>query len=470
MAIGRGIMQVSRINIYPTVASFISISPADFTTCGIPITFSVNVANQKSPFTPTPGPSDGYVSIVDINTGTIIGTSILDAGGNATIINTLLNGILWLVVKYTGFNNKFKPSQSLISPYLVNFQMSQTSVSSPVDSTYYCPDQNTIIKSFTHLVGNAAVYPVGGLVEFALYTNNTNFISLPAAAVDATGHATSYIPSFTTGLPGNPGDGYYIKASFDGYACFARSVSPAGISGLRLNPKRGEATTTVTSVTPTTVCYSDIITAMVTVTATNLTNPSTGTVTITDMASGNVLGNGTPVNGTASIAFSGSLLPVQIPAAYPHQYTIWANYVPDGYCYTASADHTNTGIGNLLTIKKYFTSLAVPTTANLPDQSHTLAFNFSDVITGGAPNGLDGYFEFKLYKVGAPDILTLRFGGQVVSVPAISNPFTATGIIPGNTMTGTSTYYVVGEYTANGNLCYSTTVVTSGHSVTLTPI
>src|ERR1035437_9161487 len=102
MAIGRGIMQMNRINIYPTSASFISISPADFTNCGTAVTFSVNVANTKSPFTPIPGPSDGYVSVVDISTGHIIGTSALDSGGNATIINTLLNGVLWLVVKYSG--------------------------------------------------------------------------------------------------------------------------------------------------------------------------------------------------------------------------------------------------------------------------------------------------------------------------------------------------------------------------------
>jgi len=469
MAIGRGIMQVSRINIYPTAASFVSISPPDFATCSDLITFNVKVENTKSPFTPVPGVSDGYVSVVDITTGTIIGTSALNASGLATITNTLSNGILWLAVIYTGLNNKFKSSQSAISPYYVNFELSDTAISFPAADSYYCPDQNAIIESFTHLSGDPGTYPVGGIVEFSLWTTDSNFISLPSATVDATGHATSYIPAFTTGVPGAPTDGYYLQASFDGYECFARSDSPAGISGLKVKPKIGDTITTAISVTATPLCYQDVTFATVTLTPTFLSNPSSGTITISDKDSGTILGTGTPANGVAVIELDGYALPAKAAIDYPYIYTIWADYVPDGYCYATSSYHGD--VGNQLTIKKYFATLGAPTQAGgeLPDRFHTLAFNFEDIITGTAANGLSGNFEFRLYEIViGPDPLILTFGSQAVST-AGATPETVVGVIPGGTMTATSTYYVVGIYTPSGSKCYDTTIVTSANSVTLTP-
>jgi hypothetical protein len=468
MAIGRGIMQVGRINIYPTAASFVSISPPDFTTCGTTVTFSVNVANTKSPFTPIPGPSDGYVSVVDINTGTIIGTSALGVDGNATIVNTLSNGVLWLVAIYSGSKNKFKSSQSLISPYLVNFITTETIITLPTFGTDYCYSENLPITSFTKKVGLEAPYPTSGIVEFKLYFNASDFAILPSATVGSNGHATSYVPAFTIGPHINPIDGYYIQASFDGYECFARSASPIGTAGRSITPLTGDATTTVTSIPSAPLCYSAITTATVTVTAATLVDPSSGTVTLTDMATGNVLGHGTPINGVATIELDGYILPAQIPVAYPYQYTIWADYVPSGICYASSFDHSNTGIGNLLTINKYFASLSAPALLNIADQSRTLDFHISDIISGTGTTGLDGSFLFKLYR--ADGTFTLTFGSQTVAVAQYLVPLTVLGTIPANTMTAGQEYYVIGYYTPSGIGCYNTTIITSANSLHMFPV
>jgi len=464
MPIARGIMQIGRVNVYPTSASFISISPVDVASCGDIITLSVKIINTKVPSIKP----YGSVSVIDTFDGYVVGTATLDIDGYAIIATSIPNGYLELAVKYDGYINHFQPSQSAGSIYIINPLDSVTEIASPAADGYYCPDQDLIIESFTHLSGNPGIYPTQGVISFALYTNNTNRIELGSATVDSTGHATGLIPAFTTGLPTAPSDGYWLQASFDGYGCFQSSGSPVGTAGLKIRPIHNDTTTTAISVSATPLCYQDITSATVTITGTNLANPSSGTITISDKDSGTILGTGIPVNGVAVIELDGYALPAQAAIDYPYIYTIWADYVPDGYCYTSSVYHGD--VGNQLTIKKYFASLGTPTQAGgqTPDRLHTLDFDFEDIITGTAANGLDGYFEFKLYETGTPDILILRFGGQTVST-AGATPETVIGTIPGSTMTGTATYYVVGEYTPSGSKCYDTTIVTSAHSVTLIP-
>src|SRR5574339_370589 len=80
MPVARGLMQMGRINVYPTASTLVSINPPGSANCGDTITFNVTVANTRPPGTPVPG---GTVYVIDQATGNIIGSNTLSAGAAA---------------------------------------------------------------------------------------------------------------------------------------------------------------------------------------------------------------------------------------------------------------------------------------------------------------------------------------------------------------------------------------------------
>lgn len=328
MPLARGIMQFGRINVYPTTSIMTSIVPSDGAHCGDTVQFNVQVSNDRG--IGFPGPT-GNVQILDKVTGNLIATGVLlPSGPNSTShINVVLQtGNIIPIVNYNGVVNQFGNSQSTNSSIYIVGPIATTTTITTANGSYFCFHQPFTVNA--HVVQNSGVLTPTGNVRFILYSDNINYDIIGIDNLNGSGNASIVIPAnFTT-----PGNDYHLQAIYEGSGCFSFSNSAAGLSGTLLHSVLGDNTTVtcaVSGINPFCIHLGKTFTAFVN--ATNLPDPSIGSVTWTAFKSPTtvILGtDNTVVNGNASITVAPNFFPSQ------GVWQLHANYTGDGYCYDNS--------------------------------------------------------------------------------------------------------------------------------------
>jgi hypothetical protein len=354
MPVARGIMQMDRINVWPTVTTF-SVTPASPTTCGTAITCSVTVTNSAANVPPL-----GTVRMIDGNNNAILATGTLAAAGvnysTATLYPSITNGSIALTAKFIGqvggtdLAHQFKPSLSAPISYNVNLISANTSISSPNPDAYFCYHAALPVTAY---VSNSGSPITSGNVTFVLWANAASSTTLGTSVLDGTGHASFSVPANTT-VPPNV---YYLEAIFDGTGCFTPSSSGSGTSGTPVFSSYNDTTsTTVSSAGGSSFCIANPSTFNITVSPTHLIAPSIGTISVTavQILGGGpgtpfALGSGTPTNGLLSLVVPANTFPT------PASYNVTAVYTGDGYCYQSS---TSTAI----TVNPTYISTAISVT------------------------------------------------------------------------------------------------------------
>lgn len=323
MPVAAGLMQRPLVNVYITTSTLDSITP-DPADCGDALTFDVTVSNTN-----VSGPDPiGDFSIIDNITNTVLATGSLGPRGAGTAVCPSATGYLELYVQYDGYPNQFMPNTSDITTFGMNLVGSTTTIISPLPGDYYCYTEDF---SVTALITSGRGVVPGGNVNFRLYTSATNYIELPSGTVDEFGNATTTIPGSTT-LAARSN---YLYASFDGYACFTRSATAKGTSGVLIYPTQNDATSLVLSVDGgITFPATDPVTFIGTVTANNLSDPSDGYVNFfaTDITGPTTieLGNATPTNGIAELVVPGNTFDPR------GTWDLYGQYYTTGDCYANS--------------------------------------------------------------------------------------------------------------------------------------
>ena len=302
MPLSRGIMQIGRLNVYPTTTTLVSINPPGYANCGDVITFTVTVVNDKGSPTPT-----GVVRIKDSNTGNMISDIAFAtlSGGTATINAILANGSIQAYAEYVGIFNQFAKSKSDNVLYNVNITSTIVTILNPSDG-YFCSHQPYQLGAHVQpSIGG----PATGSVVFNLYSSATSFTTIGSANLDGSGNAYINLPADST----VPGNNYYIQAIYQGAGCFGVSASTPGTSGLLIHAI--DSSTNTTSISAAFAgdffIYSPM-TIYATVNSAYLGNPSVGSVTWTATQDLTILNLGTDnsvINGAASLLIPDGTFP-----------------------------------------------------------------------------------------------------------------------------------------------------------------
>lgn len=295
MVVGRGLMQIGRIQVYPTTTSIFDIDPINgVSVCGDLVTFTVHVDGYIAP--------DGYVIIQDVVDGYIIGHATLSpisgTTSSATIEAVMSNRVgnyiayysypyvLQTVTDKNGFGQvlqSFGRSQSEINQYNVGFANTITTVTTLSAEAFFCYHQDFDV---TASVTTTSLTPItDGYVLFRIYSGPTVIFDLDLAHVVA-GTATGTIPADTL-LP----DGYFLQAVYLGEDCFGPSASPGGSSGTAITPTSMDTTTTSTPTLLGSNSSSGFIMFTATVFGTLFPDPSIGTVSFVTLSPGINLGS-----------------------------------------------------------------------------------------------------------------------------------------------------------------------------------
>jgi hypothetical protein len=317
MPVGRGLMQMDRINIYSTSTAMDILETSPYT-CGETVHFHVVVTNITAG-SPTP---TGTVNIFDQTSSTILNSGAL-AGGAVTIPVVLgASGTSYnFVAQYVGtvINPVFNPSTSSPPIVISTAGIGTNTVMNMTPSQVFCSYQGflsgQVVATTTAVSGPTPT----GTVNFRLYSNNTSFITLPAATLDGFGNAaTNIAPSLVTGSPA--GITYYLEGLYLGSGCTAPSASPNGTAGLSIIAVNNDVTSVsmFDSVGFGKICINTPINVTVNVASTLLSPPSSGTVTLTAYQVGcscsydtpQTLATATPSGGIA--LFPGVILPYDI--------------------------------------------------------------------------------------------------------------------------------------------------------------
>lgn len=332
MPVARGIMQLGRINVWPTSTAF-TVSPPSPVSCGTPISCNVTVTNNGANVPPV-----GYAAIVDLNTSMILAFATVSAAGpnysTVVLSPSITSGNLALAAKYLGQDggpdlaHQFKPSISPTQGYSVNLIAATTTITSPVADGYFC--YHAALPITAHVVQGATPITSGN-VSFVLWANASAHTNLGISSLNGSGDATFNMPADMTTPPGP----YYLEAIFDGTGCFTPSSSGSGVSGRRVFPSTNDTTSTsISLVEADPFCISQPSHFSISVVPSHLIGPSIGTINVNAvLAAGGTpfsLGSGTPTNG---------LLVITVPAlTFPTSgaYNVTASYTGDGYCYQSS--------------------------------------------------------------------------------------------------------------------------------------
>lgn len=314
MPLGFGIMNIGRVTVYRTIASFTSVVP-EIANCGDNITFRVQVLNETE-VGPTP---TGIASIIDINTNYVVASGTL-SGGDATLTATLSYSSNNLIISYAGVLNQFAPSTSDPIPYNVNIINTTTTVNS---DAYFCYSQSVDVSGMA--IPNIGSEVLQGTMGFRLY-DGYSYTDLASSDLGRAGDGYSLIPAFAT----TPGNSYWVQALYDGYECFNSSESSGGTSGFVMHSISNDVTSSTIS-GPTGFLNTASSTFTGITAATFLLAPSIGSVNFS-ASKGSLtlnLGNSSLTNGNSSVSVPGNTFAVGI-------WNVTANYITDGYCYANS--------------------------------------------------------------------------------------------------------------------------------------
>lgn len=333
MPIARGIMQMGRINVYPTTTTLVSINPPSVGFCGDLITFTVTVSNNRGIGFPTP---TGTVLIKDSLTNTTLASGSL-SGGTAIIASTISISNNEIYAQYVGVVNQFGTSQSASVPYSISL-IGTTITITNTPGTNFCFHNSFNLS--VHVARTASLLtPVTvGNIQINLYTDPVSFTTIGIAPLGGTGDAIVVLPADTT-IPGN---NYYIQATYLGASCFGTSNSPIGTNGTLIHSVSltQNITTTIAHASGGTPAGIDsaafCINASKTFTAiisSSLGGPSVGSVIWTAFKSPTTIFLGidfSVVAGNASITVPSATFPST------GTWTVTAAYAGDGYCFSNS--------------------------------------------------------------------------------------------------------------------------------------
>ena len=432
MPLARGIMQMGRINVYPTTTTLVSISPSGSAHCGDTISFTVHVANNRGVGFPIP---TGTVYIIDGNnpTNPPVASGTL-SGGNVVINTGLSNGSINPVALYVGVVNQFGGSQSdpagLYSVSIIDTTVNVTNT--PGD--YFCFSQPYNLGA--HVVPNSGVAIPTGRVQFNLYTDAVTFTTIGFATLDGSGNALLSMPGGTT----VPGNNYYIQALYEGGGCFGPSNSPLGTSGTLIHAidlTQNTTTTTAGIASGSTFCIHSGKTFTATVSSAHLGGPNVGSVTWTATKSPTTITLGTDstvTGGAASINVSGDVFPST------GTWTVTATYTGDGACY---ADSTSAG----LSVFPSTFGISMSYSSGSTFFCYATAQSYSYFVSSTFSGTINGTF-----------VLKSSFGNTLATVTTSgsSGGFYVTFNVPAFTFSDGSQNIFV-QFTPAGGSCYSAT-------------
>lgn len=332
MPIARGLMQISRFTILPTVTT-LTINPTSPISCADAATVEFNVTVTSSSGTPT-----GTVVIRNADTSQIVGTGILSAGSvTIPVIIVLSSGTFNFTANYLGKVNSFAPSISAIKKYIINSIPTTTTMVPPVGTYFFCKNSPFTVNAHIDCTPTGAT----GTSTFVFWKSNTDGYVIGNSTLDGYQNTSKIIPIGAV----SDSSSIYVQAMYLGNICYGSSLTPSGISGMLLNQTINNTTTTTISVTgSTTFCINAPLTVNATVTVTNFPNPDVGFVTF--FATQNLtllqfqVGNSVAVtSGLASVVLPGNTFP---SADF---YFLHAIYSGDGTCFNSS--HSPLGITGL---------------------------------------------------------------------------------------------------------------------------
>lgn len=375
MPIARGIMQVGRINVFPTTTTLVSINPPDSGFCGDLITFKVKVSNNRGVGFPLP---TGTVLIKDSNTNTTLASgslspSVPDGYSKVDISSTISISNNQIYAQYVGVVNQFGASQSSPTvPYSVSLIGTNITITNTPGTNFCFHNNFNLNVHVARSIGGAAV--TTGNVQVNLYTDPISFTTIGSATLNGSGNATVVLPANTT----VPGNNYYIQATYLGSGCFGTSNSPIGVNGTLIHSVSLTQNTTTTAVTSGSgsFCINSSRTFTATVNSAFLGGPGVGSVTFTAFKSPTTITLGTDssvVGGVASINVLGGTFPST------GTWTVTAAYTGDGYCF---ANSTSVGVS---AVPSKFTVDMVITQGNevfCYAVAQTFKYNISSTFSG----------------------------------------------------------------------------------------
>jgi len=327
MPIARGLMSMERIKYYHTQTVFYYFSQEPGTAeCGQATVFGIRVTNLDGGPTPV-----GTIQLYDLITQTVLGTASLVSGQN-TITVSLSLGVYLLVGVYIGdevetsppvVDREFGPSATAPVAYPLSPATTSTAITTPASNYTFC---SSAIVSVTATVSSLGTVN-GGTVEFRLWSDDTNFVSLASGTVSS-GTATTTIPSNTT----TAGNSYYLEALYDGTSCFIPSHSNPGTTGLKINSSNSLSTTTTLSITDGQTVFCPYSTKQFTVTVTSSpSNPTSGTI---EVWADN--GDGSYPVGTGSLSGTNSGIVTVAADSFEGINYVFGVYDGDGACFGGS--------------------------------------------------------------------------------------------------------------------------------------
>jgi hypothetical protein len=437
MPLARGLMQMGRINVYPTATTLVSITPPGSADCGDTISFSVTVANTRPPGTPVP---TGTVYIMDQTTGSIVASGPL-SGGAATINTPLANGSIQAFAFYPGIVNSFGSSQST-PPVLYSVNIIDTTATvTTTPGSYFC--YNNAFSISCHVAPNSGSSTPTGTARFILWSDAVTSQLIGTATLNGSGNASINIPATST----TPGNDYYIQVIYEGGGCFGPTSTPEGTGGTVIHSisAAGNATTTVCTISgSSTFCIHNSSTFNASITSAHLPPPNAGSVTwsATQGMTTITLGTDTSVvSGLASVNVPGDTFPTQ------GTWGVKATYNGDGgLCYASSMSSTISVVPTEFTPSiSYFNGTAT-------FFCYAVAQTYYYSVSGSNGGTIGGTFVLKS-SIGNTLATTVTSGA-------------ASGFIVGFTVpaftfsTGSQNIFV--QFTSNGSGCYKN--VNSGNT------
>lgn len=207
MVVGRGLMNIGRISVNPTITS-LEITPDDLACDGYAY-FSIDV-DRADLETPRP---NGVVRIIDTSNGSSVVSGDLVDG--YIILNTQLsNGIYNFAALYNGIINFFAPSQSDTVGYNVNFLKTKIDIVGP---TEFREEEDVEYVVSVDIVGDSLVIVTTGSVQFIL---SDGYQQTLLDIIDVVNEEA------TLNIPGNtiaPGDWEISAQYISGGICYASS-------------------------------------------------------------------------------------------------------------------------------------------------------------------------------------------------------------------------------------------------------
>lgn len=226
MPINNGCMIMPRNSVYKTKTEFANIVPPNLADCGQSILFVVTSEYLNPIYNIYYPVQSGDMSLIDGYTGEILDTQ--SVGGGGTFSFTITNYTLFRVIyaKFLGVTGLYYESQSDNIVYSVIKALTTITSASSHNINHSIDGYVT----FDFATTNIYVTLDGGTVDFRLYYDSVNFISLASTTIHAN-QATARIPANTM----TSGNTYYLSALYLGSGCISPETNGLENGGFLIN-------------------------------------------------------------------------------------------------------------------------------------------------------------------------------------------------------------------------------------------